>query len=259
MQNILVTSDLSERSRPAIARVVNLAVDRGAELDVLSVVNEDVPDTLSRALELGAAAILKEQVEEDLQGRALTYRIQVETGDPLALISERAAQDDVHLLVVGAHRRRRFLDQVRETTVEHIIRSSRTPVLMVSTDYGGPYGSVLAGTAFSKTCRSLVKMIPQVASGAALALFHAHAVSFRNEAANEFDTWTSVYGLPKTLPEPVFYEGPPQDAVATLMAAGTYDLLAIGGHTKADGGRYFTGRFTADLVRTPPCDLLIAK
>lgn len=259
MQKILVTSDLSDRSRPAVARAVELAVACDAALVVLSVINQDVPGDLARALELGAAALLSEQVEADLDGRAVPFEVRIETGDPLALIPDIAVQVETDLLVVGTHRRRAFLDQVRETTVEHIIRSSRVPVLLVAEPVAAPYATVLAGTAYSKTCTSLVHMIHRVAPEAAVTYFHAHAVSFEREATQEFETWRAVYGLPKTLPVPVLFEGTPQDAVETLAETVPFDLLAIGGHTRSDGGRYFTGRFTAGLIRNPPCDLLIAK
>lgn len=259
MQKIVVTSDLSVRSRPAIQRAVELATTHGAELIALSVVNDDLPGDLARALRLGTETILKEQIDEDRAGRPLDIDIRVTTGDPLAIILEQTEDIGADLLVVGAHRRRPFLDQIRETTVEHVIRASRTPVLLVAGKGTGGYDTVLAGTAFSETCTALFRTVPKVAPGAQVTWFNAHPASFAAEAQAEFDTWLSVYGLPKDSPPPVFFEGSPQDALESLIEDASFDLLAIGGHTRADGGRYFIGRFTAGLIRRPPCDLLIAK
>lgn len=259
IQKIIVTSDLSERSRPAVRRAVRLAQATGAELFVLSVVSDDVPEALAHPVEVGAKAILTDQLAEDTGSQPITSDIQVTVGDPLAVIGEAAASSGADLLVMGRHRRRAFLDQIRETTMEHIVRSSRLPVLLVTTDGAEPYRTVLSGVAYSDNCTSVLHALPKVAPGAEVTLFHAHDVSFRAEAERDFETWKTIHRLPQDTPLPVFFEGRPQDAIDALMNAKAYDLLAIGGHTRADGGRYFVGRLTANLIRTPPCDLLIAK
>ncbi|MEM9427290.1 MAG: universal stress protein [Pseudomonadota bacterium] len=259
MQKIIVTSDLSERSRPAMKRAVALAQASGATLIVLSVVNDDVPDALAQPVVVGAKSILTDQLKEDAGGLPLRSEIQVTLGDPLAVIGEAVASSGADLLVMGKHRRRAFLDQIRETTMEHIIRSSRLPVLLVTTEGAEPYHNVLSGVAYSDNCTSVLHALPKVAPDADVTLFHAHDVSFRAEAERDFETWKTIHRLPEDTPLPVFFEGRPQDAIDALMRAKPYDLLAIGGHTRADGGRYFVGRLTANLIRTPPCDLLIAK
>lgn len=60
MEKIIVTSDLSERSRPAIKRAVELAISADAKLMVLNVVNDATPADLSNQLSVGAQTILAE-------------------------------------------------------------------------------------------------------------------------------------------------------------------------------------------------------
>ncbi len=259
MQNIIVASDLSERSRPAVRRAVALGVETGAALTVLFVVSDDLPTELSDPVRIGAESMLTDQITEFTKGQPLSFDVQVKTGDPLEEIDAVVSETEADLLVMGRHRRRKFLDQVRETTVEHLVRSSRVPVLLVASEADGPYRNVLSGVAYSEVCTSALRTIPMIAPKAKVTLFHAHEVSFRQEAERDFETWKTIYGLPSDLEAPIFAEARPRDALDDLMADGDYDLIAIGGHTRADGGRYFVGRFTSGLIRNPPCDLLIAK
>ncbi|WP_299648052.1 universal stress protein [uncultured Tateyamaria sp.] len=259
MQSIVVASDLSERSRPAVHRAVNLAIALDAQLTILNVVNNSVPDDLARQVQVGARAILAEQVTEDIGDRTLEYFIDVIVGDPIAEVGSTITKAKADLLIVGRHRRRTFLDQIRETTMEHFIRASDIPVLLVTKTGDTPYGNVLCGIDLSPVCTAALKVLPTVAPGADLVLFHAHEASFGKEARRDFDTWKTVHPVPRNLPDPVFVEAKARDALDDLMRQGSYDLLAIGGHTRATGGSYFIGKFTADLIRNPHCDLLIGK
>ena len=259
MEKIIVASDLSDRSQPAVRRAVALAVETGAELVVLFVVSDDLPERLSEPVRIGAETMLTEQLAEFAGGAPLRFNVQVRIGDPLDVIDEVAGGSGADLLVMGRHRRRKFLDQVRETTVEYLVRSSRIPVLLVTSDADTPYRAVLCGVAFSEVCTSALRTIPMVTPEAEVTLFHAHEVSFRQEAERDFETWKTIYGLSPDLAAPIFVEARARDALDDLLEAATYDLIAIGGHTRADGGRYFVGRFTSGLIRNPPCDLLIAK
>ena len=259
MQNVIVASDLSERSRPAVKRAVELAIEANAKLTVLNVVNDALPTDISHQVKVGAATILKEQVATDIGTRKLDTEIKVVGGDPIAVINEAALELQADLLVVGSHRRRRFLDQIRETTMEHLIRASQIPVLLVTKQVDQPYQSVICGIALSGVCASIFPSIVLVAPRSELTLFHAHDVSFRKEAELEYDTWTTVYPVPSNLPEPIYVEAKAQEALQDLLRTQAYDLLAVGGHTRADGGRFVIGSFTAGLIRKPPCDILIGK
>lgn len=259
MQKIIVASDLSDRSRPAVKRAVDLAIAVNAKLIVVTVVNEDIPKDLSRQVQVGSQTILSEQVAKDAGERPLDVDINVIVGDPMAEINEVARSSDAELLVVGLHRRRKFLDQIRETTMEHVIRSSRIPILLAARPAEHGYRNVLCGVAMSRVCATALQKIPMVAPDASLTLFHAHKVSYRKQAMRDYEIWKAVYSPPDDAPEPIFVEDTARDALDDLMSGGSYDLVAIGGHTRAEGGRYFLGRFTAGLIRHPPCDLLIAK
>lgn len=259
VNSIIVASDLSERSRQAVRRGVNLAADLNTKLTVLHVVDDAMPTTLSNQVQREAAGTLSDEVATDADGRKINHEIKVVVGDTIEEINAQTRSSNADLLIVGLHRRRVFLDHIKETTMEHLIRSSRLPVLLVANKADEAYTRVLGGVDLSRVCASALHKIRMIAPQAELTLFHAHEVSFRKEAERDYATWKAVSDLPGDLPDPVFVEARARDALHEVMDKGRYDLLAIGAHTRSNAGRYILGGFSAGLIRNPPCDLLLAK
>jgi nucleotide-binding universal stress UspA family protein len=259
MKNIIVASDLSERSRPAIRRAVELAISADAKLMVLNVVNDATPAQLSDQLSAGAQTILAEQVAQDADGRALDAEIKVVVGDPIDEINQAITSFNADLLILGRHRRRAFLDQIRETTMEHLVRSSAKPVLLVAREADHAYQSVLCGVAMSAACAAALREVFVLAPKSEVRTFHAHEVAFRQGAERDYEIWKAVHPVPEDVPEPIFVEASANDALEDVMKTDKFDLLAIAGHTGSGIGRYHLGSFTASMIRKPVCDVLIAK
>lgn len=259
MKSLVVASDLSERSRPALRRSVNLACRLGAKLWAVHVVDGAMPEVLSAKVKHQAKRQLSEQLAADLGGRTLDHEIAVLVGDPIEEINNTLQTSKADLLIVGIHRRRVFMDQIRETTMEHLVRASRRPVLLVTQSEGAEYKSVLGGVDLSAACAGALRKAHQIAPQAKWTMFHAHEVSFRKEAERDYATWAALSDLPADLPEPIFVEARVTDAFHDLVREGSFDLLAIGAHTRSNLGRYVLGSFTSDVVRRPPCDVLVAR
>ncbi len=259
MKNIVVSGDLSERSRPALARAVRLAVEHDAALAILHVVDDALPSAVKERIAEEARVYLSQEAAAVIGKQRLRYEIEVIAGDAIDAIAGFARASKADLLVVGRHRHRAFLDQFRRTTVEHVITASDVPVLLVTGPSDEPYGHILGGLDLTEVCATALTKARLLAPEARLTLFHAHEVSFRKEAENEFDTWKSVYPVPFDLPDPIFMEASPSHALRDVMTEGTYDLLVIGTHPRTSAGRYLFGDFSARLIRNPPCDLLIAR
>ncbi|MDJ0820711.1 MAG: universal stress protein [Paracoccaceae bacterium] len=257
MQNIMVASDLSERSRPAIQRAVQLASDLQARLTVVHVVDAAMPEPLAAKVQDKATALLQSEVSQG--GGKVEADIQVLVGDTVEAIADLVRDTGADLLIVGQHRRRVFLDQVKETTMEHLVRASDVPVLLVANLPKSAYAQVLGGIDFSAFCASALHKVQTIAPDAELTVFHAHDVSFRKEAERDFEIWQATTDAPKDLPIPVFLEARAKDAVEDLLAEKPYDLLVIGAHTRSNAARFVLGGFSAGLIRNPPCDLLLAR
>lgn len=259
MQNIIVASDLSDRSDPAVQRGVELAIALGAKLTVNHVVDSAMPKDVAEDVQIQAKRILQGTLTKCIQTRDLTTDVQVGIGDVTEEINHAAHQAQADLLIVGMHRRRVFLDQIKETTMERLIRSSRLPVLLVTQPGDHDYAHMLGAVDLSRACAAAIQKGRQIAPNATLDLFHAHEVSFRKESERDYATWKAVSDLPPDMPDPIFIEAKATDAIHDIMAKGDYDLMAIGANTRSNLSRFLLGGLTATLIRNPPCDLLVAK
>lgn len=259
MEHIVVASDLSDRSEHAVKRGVALARRLGARLSVHYVVDNAMPLAIAEDVSFRAQAALKKAVRSYDPDGTLTCDINVEIGDVTEQVTKNVRETNPDLLIVGMHRKRRFLDQIKETTMERLIKASRQPVLLVTGAADREYASVLAAIDLSRACEAAVRQARRIAPDAELTLFHAHEVSFLKESQRDYATWKAVASLPDNTSEPIFIEAAPIDAVHDLTEQGNYDLLALGAHTRSNLGRLMLGGLTAKLIRNPPCDLLVAK
>ena len=259
MQTILLASDLSDRSDAALGRAVELAVATGARLTLHHVVDSAMPAPIAGQVRTEAARSMEETLERCLDGRSLDCAVSAEVGDVSEGIAAAVEATGAELLIVGVHRRRAFLDQYRETTMERLIRASEVPVLMVQRAVTGPYAHMLGAVGLSRNCAAAIRLGLRIAPAAKVTLFHAHEVSFARESALDYADWKAASGLPAGMPDPILVEGPAEDVVQDLMAEDTFDLMTLGAHTRPGMGRRLLGGLAASLIRKPPCDLLVAK
>ncbi|TVQ83995.1 MAG: universal stress protein [Micavibrio sp.] len=144
-RHILVATDLSPRSGLAAERALFLANLWDATCTFLHVVDDDKPKPLID-LQIGSArdylddAILKSGKWGDIQPEIL-----VKTGDSYEVINKIAQEKRSSIIVMGTHRKNILLDVFRGTTVERVLHTGKTQVLMVSKDAEGGYGSAVFG------------------------------------------------------------------------------------------------------------------
>lgn len=72
-------------------------------------------------------------------------------GDPYSEILDAAEERDDDMIVMGIPRKRRFLESLRGTTLERVLRASTRPVLSVRQPVRGPYTRVIFATDMSET------------------------------------------------------------------------------------------------------------
>jgi nucleotide-binding universal stress UspA family protein len=272
MKSLIVATDLSERSDRALARAASLAGRIGARLTVAHIVDSDLPADVAAAQRQAAEASLTRQ----LAAMGITgAELSVTTGDAsvtLPAMSEAAAAD---LVILGLHRRRPILDRVRGSTMERIVRASQRPVLLVAAPVRAPYARALCGIDLSPACVAAVRVAAEIAPDAAITCFHAFHIAFREliapggrpediapyiaEAREEVERWCAGAGLPPRAGTPRMIEAEVREALRTMLAEVAPDLLAIGAHGRPALYPNLLGSFAADLVRDPPCDLLIVR
>ncbi|NVB83043.1 MAG: universal stress protein [Kofleriaceae bacterium] len=128
LHSILVPVDGSAPSLAALDHAIALALDYGANVDVLHVVpTEDPLGPDARAEDERAMDAAYEQARDQLGDRLSRHTV---TGDPVQEIVD-AAGGDIDIIVLGTHGRIGRLRQFLGSVAEGVIRNAPCPVLTV--------------------------------------------------------------------------------------------------------------------------------
>jgi len=145
LQNILIPTDFSELSKPAIEYAKGLAEAFDAQLHCLHVVDDAYqywsaigPESLpigpppDELLQLGRTRMEKFAVEylSGTKGPAITY---VAYGRPFAEIISYAREHAVDLIVMATHGRGTIAHVLLGSTTEKVVRKSPCPILTIRT------------------------------------------------------------------------------------------------------------------------------
>jgi nucleotide-binding universal stress UspA family protein len=273
--HILVATDMSARSDRAVRRGVKLAAAHNATLAVLSVVDDAGPDALTAQIVTQTSAELHRFVASLPGGDA--HQVMVLAGDPTGTILERVRVMAPDLLILGCHRDRPFRDMIRETTAERLVRLTSCPVLMIVDRVDRPYDRIIAATDFSPAAAAAITLAHDLAPAASIAPVHAFHVpyggilshvgggvedivaSFRAEAEAADAAWRKGFTLPDACSATKILPGSPLEVLSTETRASDAALLCSGAHGRAGQTRALLGSVATDLMRIPPCDLLIAR
>lgn len=154
---LLCATDLSSRSDRAVRRAAILAKETGAELVLLSVVDDDRPELLLASERRDVTRQLADQARGMPEMQGLNPRLRVEVGDPFDAIIRAADEEKADLVVMGEHRRRLLRDMFIGTTIERVMRLGGRPVLMVNRPSERPYLQVLAAVDISEPSASALR------------------------------------------------------------------------------------------------------
>ena len=267
MDTIIVATDLSGQSDRAVERALRLAEATGATCHVVSVTDDALPMELANQLSEGVHA----HIQKALDGRDNTVKTEVTIlrGDVAEMLIRFAMLHDADLIVLGLHRRRMFLDTLRETTMTRIVAASSTPVLLVTNEASTDYARALVPVSFSPSCAGAILSAIKVAPNAKVSGFHALqglsagdtsdlATTAKEEALSACANWMAEQGLQGTVDAPEIIPGAVRKVLDQQLIEKQADLLAIGAHTRSGLSLQKLGGFAADLVRDPPVDLLIS-
>jgi nucleotide-binding universal stress UspA family protein len=160
--NILAATDFSTRSNRALRQAGLLARATGAELHVVHVVDDDVPQQLLDMDRREACRILAEQVKTMPELGAVPCRPVVVAGAPFDGILQTAATIKADLIVMGQHRRQLLRDILVGTTIERVIRARSFPVLMVNNEAQRRYEHVLVAVDMSEASAQAISAAGKV-------------------------------------------------------------------------------------------------
>lgn len=269
MKRIVVATDMSERADRAIERALKLASDIKARCAVVSIVDATLPQDMATELRGMTERRLRKMLDAH-NGRQ--SELDVRIGDVVPGVLGIASEMNADLLVLGIHRRRKFMDAVRETTMERILTLSDFPVLLVRDPVNGSYGRVLVATNFSRACAAAMIAAGSMAPGAEINSIHALHIPFvgltggtssvmakaiRRETEELARTWHISHGISGKMPDIV--TGGIHEVLNRKIKSFEPELLVLGAHTRSGLGWHKLGTFAAEIFRNPPVDLLVAR
>lgn len=146
---LLCATDLTPACDRAMERAVQLAGQWQASLLVIHVIADANVQknftTTANAIE----AQLKQKLAANTAASTLEVEVSVALGDPAQCILDEGDRLFADMLVLGAGERTSFRDRLLGSTVDHVLRHTRQPVLTVRNHVGGPYRAIAIATDFS--------------------------------------------------------------------------------------------------------------
>lgn len=277
-QTLLFACDLSAENRAAFARAIRLAVENGARLDVLHVLDPHLPHQALRDLEGAVVAEMERMMldlREDYALAAPETLLQTVTGAPYAEIIREAHERDASMIVLGAHRKRGQPELVGGTTLARVLRGAPCPVLCASHAASQDWQDVLVPVDFSLACRHTLRQTLKRFPEARLTLLHAWNIPgeqelgsdsgyarwrdreverLRQQIEHEVEQLMSELGdIPEL--ELELEQGDPGEVLLNRLRHQPPDLLALSSHGRPGNHGHLTERLLAE----PHCDLMVCR
>ncbi|PMR68069.1 universal stress protein [Halomonas heilongjiangensis] len=277
-QTLLFACDLSAENRAAYARAVRLAVEHGARLDVIHVLDPYLPHRVLHDLEEAVVADMKAiltDIREDYALPEPKMLIQTVAGSAYAEIIREAHEREVDMIILGAHRKRGQPDLVAGTTLARVLRSAPCPVLSVSHLASQEWQDILVPVDFSLTSRHTLRETLKRFPDARLTLLHAWDIPGERELGSDSDyaRWrdrevarlrtqlereteqlmSELDDVPEL--ELVLEQGDPLEVLMTRLRRQPPDLLALG--SRGQLGRQ--SQITEQLLAEPHCDIMLCR
>lgn len=280
MRKILVASDLSERSDRAIDRAIALARQFDLPLQILHVVDADLPSSLADSIRGYAELHLNNRVATLADTAHVSVTIDVILGHDYKDILRIAEEEDVEVVVLGCHRHPSSADRFLGTVAERVIREGHRPVLIVKNDTLAPYHKVLVCVDFSVQSHHAMRYGSDFVPDGRFYFLHAYQIPFhgfirgrashdqvrtmheervRDVVRKEMDAFGTNAAPFHAQVERIIEEGPPVEVIYQQVARIKPDLIVAGTHGRTGVAHMLLGSVAEELLRDPPCDILVVK
>jgi nucleotide-binding universal stress UspA family protein len=275
---VLAGIDLTERSRNAFARSVQLARGPGSHLTLLHVTSDALPSQVAAAHDSYAKDILHDhEVRARSENVADVVPLLVRGRDYETMIAE-ARKAHCDLVVIGTHRPSSLAQDMLGTTADRVLRYGGLPVLLVRQKPAGAYGSILAAVDFSPASRRALELTLRWFPQARITAVTAYGASRRSllgddagvrEAAAETRR-LALKGFLEEIAEsmgpkfaaavagvvPVVERGWAEDVILHAALAAKPDLIVVGTHARGGLQHAVLGSVAEWVLTEAPCDVL---
>ena len=272
IERILVATDLTARGARALARALRLRRRFDAQLTVLHVVEDELPEPLGGRRAEEARQLIDRQLQglgepADRQATA----VEIAVGADYALIIQRADELGAGLTVLGSQRATPWRDRFLGRTIERVLRHGNTPVLTVKDEPLADYRRVLVAVDLSVYSRRALEFAGRLVPDGEFVVLHAYDLPFadflpavrpRQGELLQSEIGEQMRALLRDLPvtpDRVRSDVRLGGAVPVIEAAvGEFapDLLVVGTHGRTGVAHALLGSVAERLLRRPRCDVL---
>lgn len=280
MKEILMATDLSKRSEPALQRAVALAKKFKAHLTVMHVVDEGLPEKMAREQRKNAEQHIRIQLADipDTDNMRISQRVEI--GEDYIEVMRLCQKLEPDLVVLGMHRKTSSVkDFFLGTTVERVVRYNNSPVLIVKEPCTDDYGTIITSTDFSISSRRAIEICMRMFPNAHYELLHVYDIPFSSfletiadekaieenrkmmlqTIAEEEKTFLQGLKIPNHKWRLVILKHSVARHIVEECEKSKAELLVIGTHGRTGVANELLGSVAAELVQNPPCDILVAK
>jgi len=273
LKQVLVATDLSDSSDRAVERALQLAAARGAELDIVHVMEEGLPAEAQAEVAATDENAIREKLAASPFADQVKVTIDLVVGNAETDIVERAVMANADCIVLGLHDRLLAENLAIEGTLaETVIGNSTLPVLLVRNEPRSPYQTVVVGIDFSSLSHAAIEAAVLIAPEATLHLVHAYEgdadqahmaeqklKAFVSGESRVFERAAVQAGLRELTVRTIAEQGDPREALKTQITSRGADLLVLGTHGRTGLARTLLGSVTTDLINARLCDVLVIR
>ncbi len=275
---VLVGIDLTDRSRNAFSRAVDLARSCGAALTLLHVTSDALPHQVAAAHDTFATDVLCDLVSKaQAEGVANATQVLVRGRDYEAII-EQARKDNASLIVIGTHRPSSIIQDMLGTTADRVLRYGVFPLLQVRAKAERAYNTILVAVDFSSASQKALELAVRLFPRARIVVLTAYGSRRRSilgddRQAREAAAETRRLALKGFLAEvaqslgpafdpnvteivPVAERGWAEDVILKYAEEHKPDLIVVGTHARGGLQQAVLGSVAEWVLTQAPSDVL---
>lgn len=260
---VLVATDLSAASEPALVRARDHALAVGASLIVCHVVPDGIHNNAlfpqsNEAEALAVTEILKnagDRVDEQLQRLSISpddAKVIIESGTIEEEIVRVAEEENVSLVVIGG-RERVGIEQRVGHIAERVVRYSHAPVL-VARDTPRT-GRILVATDFSDASRVAIEQAAMLVRTVGVEATLLHVGPEKERYAAPLASLCEEYGFAHAEQ----FEGDPAPMIVERATALSAEMIIVGSRGRTRWDRLALGSVAEAVVRSSTYSVYVAR
>ncbi|AWB32421.1 universal stress protein [Orrella marina] len=291
LSRILIATDLSESSRIAVVRGLDLAQTHDLECTIVHVLPRDLMFDIQHLISKWDSTFERDAIERQtrelnrsvqsvLKNREINAHTRLRTGKPAEEIAQQARESQADLLVVSSHGKGLVKRLLVGSTTLGVLQDAPCPVLVVRTEQARPYQKALLAIDFSETSRTVVQLARRYASNAHLVMTHslrapydemqrlalldkaqtqAYIDSARHQAEDRLHQLAESAGISSKQYTVQVLDNHSPEAMLAAQLSQDCDLIVTGKHGRHATRDRILGSFTQSILTHATCDVLVAQ